>query len=217
MWVFAIKEQADATLDFRARWVARGDSQVPGLEFGETFAASGDFISARFVCALSCDQQSELVTLDISSAYLHSPLLEQDLIVKYSTGFSIPGFSRPTCRLKRALYGLRQGARAWSEHFSAKLSDLGFKKCISAPTVFVRSDSEGGKMVISTHVDDCTSATRLKTLSGPNSAVQLRTDIKKYFDFKEKDPRRGANMLGITLKYDEEAGTIKLSLAQKIE
>jgi hypothetical protein len=37
-WVFKTKLHSDGTLDkYKARWVLRGDTQRPGLDFGETF------------------------------------------------------------------------------------------------------------------------------------------------------------------------------------
>ncbi|KAL5513854.1 hypothetical protein ACEPAG_2615 [Sanghuangporus baumii] len=134
MWVFNLKEQPDGSLDYHARWVARGDTQIPGLEFGETFAASGDFITAKIVIALSAHANSDLVTIDITSAYLNSPL-DENILVEYPTGFDVLEFHCPVCHLSKALYGLKQGARAWSEHFTLKLGELDYKKCITAPSV----------------------------------------------------------------------------------
>lgn len=103
-WVFATKPKVDGSYDFRARWVARGDSQIPGLEFGETYAVAGDFRTARIVIAISARETSSLLAVNITSAYLHSPLQEDNIFVEYPTGFSVNGLKDPVCHLKKALY-----------------------------------------------------------------------------------------------------------------
>lgn len=216
MWVFNIKEEADGSLEYRARWVARGDSQIPGLEFGETFAASGDFITAKIIVALSAHDFSTLVTIDISSAYLHSPLEQDNLVVEYPSGFSVPHFNNPCCKLKRALYGLRQGARAWSQHFTSKLSEIGFTQCTTAPSVYYRS-TVGGETILSTHVDDCNASCQSFNTSRDHEAISFKSDVGKLFKFKEKNPRDHINVLGMTAFYDEDNNFTKLSVPLKIE
>lgn len=110
-WVFNIKQDANTPLIFRARWVARGDSQLPD-EFGELHANTGDFNIARSFFAICAAEGGMLSTIDIKSAYLHSPLdLAKPIYVEFPTGFS-PSTPDSVCELKKALYGLRQGARA---------------------------------------------------------------------------------------------------------
>ena len=70
-WVFNVKEEIDESLEFRARWVARGDSQVFDLEFDQSLASTDDFIIVRAVMPLSANTSVSLVTIDINFAYLH--------------------------------------------------------------------------------------------------------------------------------------------------
>lgn len=154
MWVFNIKTDPTGAHEFRARWVARGDSQIPGVEFEDTFAASGDFDVVKIILALAAGQQNAtLSTFDINSAYLHSDLKETNIFVEFPTGFTPPGGTNLVCHLHKALYGLRQGARAWQDHFSSKLLTKGFKQLNSAPSVFYRSTVEG-ETIMETYVDD---------------------------------------------------------------
>lgn len=214
-WVFNVKEQANGSLEYRARWVARGDYQIPGLEFTETFAVSGDFITAKVIIALSAHVWSCLVTIDITSAYLNSPLHEL-VYVEYPTGFSVDGFRDPVCKLLKALYGLRQGARAWSEHFSHKLDDLSFQRCVTAPSVYVRSDNEG-ETLLATHVDDCNAKCTLFSGELTSEAKRFKCDIGRYFQFKEKDPNDETVVLGMNAKFDASNKCVKLTVRQKIE
>lgn len=216
MWVFTIKEEADSSLGFKARWVVRGDSQIPGLEFGETYAASGDYTAARTVVALSVHPSSTLTTIDITSAFLHSPLEETNLYAAYPSGFSIPGFKRPVCHLLRATYGLRQAPHAWNSCFTEKLKLEGFKKLVTAPSVFYRSDLRG-ESIVGTHVDDCTASCKSTTDDRAAESVRFKQDVSKHFQFKEKYPRERANLLGLTVYYNEQQHYVKLSCSLKTD
>lgn len=216
LWVFNLKEEVDGSLEYRARWVARGDSQIPGLEFDDTFASTGDYVIARLVFAMSTKPSSTLITIDVNSAYLHSPLDEENLYVAYPTGFSVPGFQTPCCKLRRALYGLRQGARAWNLHLSDQLQSLGFKNCISAPSAYVRSSNEG-EIVMSTHSDDLQADCDSLANERHSHAIQFKQELASIFEFTEKDTRNKAKILGMTVDYDESLNCVKITIAMKID
>ena len=42
------------------------------------------------------------------------------------------------CHLKKAIYKLKQSPRAWFEKFSLTISGIGFRRCHSDHSVFVR-------------------------------------------------------------------------------
>ena len=65
----------------------------------------------KIITVLSAKSNSVLVTLDITFAYLNSPLFEK-IFVQYSIEFSVPEFFNLVCQLNRALYKLRQVVRA---------------------------------------------------------------------------------------------------------
>jgi len=55
--------------------------------------------------------------------------------------------------LKKAIYGLKQSARAWFEKFSITISGIGFHRCHSNHSVFVRR-TKSGIIVLTVYVDD---------------------------------------------------------------
>lgn len=212
-WVFNIKDEPSG-LVFRARWVARGDFQLED-EYGELHASSGDFNVARFLLALSALEQSTLRAIDINSAYLHSDLvLDSPIFVEFPHGFHprSPGF---VCRLKRALYGLKQGARAWQDTFSAILSTFGFAPLTSSPSTYRRSDAQG-ETIMGTHVDDLLVKARSKSDANDSEANRFELELASKFKFSKKDLSTGARILGWDLSHDSAAGIIRLSVKKKI-
>ena len=58
-------------------------------------------------------------------------------------GYVAQGESHMVCRLKKAIYGLKQSPRAWFDKFSIVVSAYGLKKTISNHLVFVRQRQSG--------------------------------------------------------------------------
>ena len=105
MWVYNLKEDVDESLEYRACWVACDDSQVLELEFEETFVTSNDFIIVKIIAALSANQRSTLITLDITSVYLNSSLFKS-IYVEYPIEFFVSEYHQFVYKLNRALYDL---------------------------------------------------------------------------------------------------------------
>ncbi|EJC99590.1 uncharacterized protein FOMMEDRAFT_49738, partial [Fomitiporia mediterranea MF3/22] len=198
------------------RWVVRGNSQQYGINFDKTFAVGGDFVSAKIIITLSLHENRLLTTVDILSVYLHSLLEETNLVVEYLTGFTVDRFDDPVCLLKKVLYRLKQGACVWAEHFGGRLKDLGYWRCISAPSVYIRSDKDR-ETILATHVDDCMAACTSFTKRPNAESMCFKSDIMHYFKYKEKDVQTKANILRMTVYCDNAAGTIKISVPQKID
>ena len=53
-------------------------------------------------------------------------------------------------RLKKNLYGLKDADRAWWQHLSEGLEDMGFRKCETEQCVWVKNG-----VIIVVYVDDC--------------------------------------------------------------
>lgn len=205
MWHNTVKVNPDGTNEYRARCVVRGDQQRPGLEFDETFATAGDNTAFRYVTALSTQFGYDLTAVDISSAYLHSPLNET-IYIRQMPGFEEKGKETWVGKLHKALYGLKQGGRAWREKFVLDLDLYNLKPLISAPSVFFRSDAEG-EVIMATHVDDCTAATTPK-----EETARLKSQLDKLYKYKDKDLSQPVKLLGTTVDRDANHGTVKISV-----
>ncbi|GKE24856.1 retrovirus-related pol polyprotein from transposon TNT 1-94 [Tanacetum coccineum] len=88
----------------------------------------------------------------IQNAFLHGNLREQ-VYMKQPLGFIDPQLPNHVCLLHKSLYSLKQAPRAWFEHLSKALFDLGFKGSKTDPSLFIYSRGDT-LLYILVYVDD---------------------------------------------------------------
>jgi hypothetical protein len=77
-WVFKVKLKPDGSIGkHKARLVARGFLQKPGLDYFEVFAPVARHETIRLVIALAANRGWSLMHLDVKSAFLNGPLQEE--------------------------------------------------------------------------------------------------------------------------------------------
>lgn len=127
-WVFMKK--ADGL--FKARLVAQGWGQVPGVDYGGTFAAVYRVGSIRIGVAIAADHNHDIEQLDVQTAYLKIPM-EEDVNVKTASGHEVQ-----TMKLNKSLYSLRQ---FWLEvvwdRIDISLVNIGLVPTRSDPCVYL--------------------------------------------------------------------------------
>ena len=80
-WVFrAKKDAAGNVVRYKARLVAQGFSQVPGVDYFDTYAPVAKLASICTVLALAARQNLELHQVDIKGAYLNGELTDGECI-----------------------------------------------------------------------------------------------------------------------------------------
>jgi hypothetical protein len=76
-WIFKHKFHADGSLErYKARWVLRGFTQRPGIDFAETFSPIVKPAIVRTVLSLVLSRQWPVHQLDVKNAFLHGTLTE---------------------------------------------------------------------------------------------------------------------------------------------
>jgi hypothetical protein len=77
-WVFAVKYTTDGAIErFKARLVARGFSQVKGIDFQETFALTIRIDSLRILLVIAALEDLEVYQFDVNNAFTKAKLREQ--------------------------------------------------------------------------------------------------------------------------------------------
>lgn len=76
-WILRHKFQADGSLDrYKARWVLRGFTQRPGVDFYETLSPVVKPATVRTVLSLAVSKDWPIHQLDVKNAFLHGTLQE---------------------------------------------------------------------------------------------------------------------------------------------
>ncbi|MGQ3285961.1 reverse transcriptase domain-containing protein, partial [Bosea sp. (in: a-proteobacteria)] len=149
-WVFSVKEDSQGHIArLKARLVVKGFMQREGVDFTELHAPVSKHATVRALLATAAAWDMDLEHLDVKTAFLNG-YLDEEIYMKQPAGYE-DGSAR-VCRLKRALYGLRQAPRAWHARLKAELEQLGFAASAADSCLFtmVRGDN---KVLLTVYVD----------------------------------------------------------------
>jgi hypothetical protein len=110
-WVFKNNMNVVGQVDkFKAILVAKGYSQVEGVDFGEVFSLNEKLNSIRVLMSMNTTYDMEIEKMDVKTKFLHWDL-EEEIHMKHLKGFTIKGKKELVCKFKRYLYGLKQSPR----------------------------------------------------------------------------------------------------------
>ncbi|CAL8993048.1 unnamed protein product [Prunus brigantina] len=170
-WIFRVKRNSDGTIQrYKARLVANGFHQQPGLDYGETFSPVVNHSTIRLILALSVQFSWPVRQLDVQNAFLHG-YLDEEVYMRQPVGFVDPTYPDHVCRLRRSLYGLKQAPRAWFHCFFSHLLRLGFIASQSDSSLFVYTQGSI-HIYLLIYVDDI-----LVTGSDPSRITTLISDL----------------------------------------
>ena len=211
-WAFKCKRFPDGLIKkFKARFCARGDKQIQGIDFFETYAPVVMWITVRLMLILECLLGLVSKQGDVTCAFLHAHLEEgEDVYLEMPQGFkqySKNGRAR-VLKLKRCLYGLKQSPRSFWKYMTKKLIESGLNQSELDPCLFI-----GEKVIAVLYVDDI---------------LMWSTDAKHIYDLGDLLRSKGveleeegdaAGFLGVQLTRIEETGQILMTqegLTQRI-
>ena len=209
-WTFRVKRDNLGNLDkFKARVVAQGFSQIPGVDFTETYSPTIRLTSIRFILAYACQNNLELKQVDIKGAYLNGRLDDDDVYMRQPDGFIVQGKEDFVCKLNKGMYGLKQSGRVWHHTLRSELQKIGFTPGLADTTVFFRTSSDGSTDIAGWYVDD-----GLLASHSTQTMEKMVKDIKGTFEIQDLgDPSR---LLGVQIIRNRSEGTIHISQASFI-
>jgi hypothetical protein len=152
-WIFKLKVNAEGKVErYRARLVAKGFSQMYGIDYTETFSPVVSYPALRMLIALAARLELKINHLDVIAAFLNGELSEE-IYMEHPEGFVKPGMENKVWLLKKAIYGLKQASKTWYDKCKSVLENLGFKNLPTEPCIYVRG-SNASLCVLAVYVDD---------------------------------------------------------------
>ena len=120
-WVFKTKHNTNGEIEkHKARLVVKGYKQKAGIDYQEVFAPVARLETIRLVLALAAQNNWIVHQMDVKSAFLNG-ILQEEVYIDQPPCFIKKGEENKVCRLKRALYGLKQTPRAWYSRINGYL------------------------------------------------------------------------------------------------
>jgi hypothetical protein len=130
----------------KARLVTRGDQQVEGVDYFDSFSPVVQWSTIRLLLVLSMMLNLKSVQVNYTLAFVQAPA-ENNIFVEMPRMFDVPGY---VFELKRNLYGLCEAPRNFFQHLKKGLNDRGLKNSKYDHCMFY-SDM----IIVVVYVDDC--------------------------------------------------------------
>ena len=195
-WVYAIKTDKNGDEHYKARFVAKGFSQIEGIDYQETFSPTARMTSIRAIAQIAVQNDMEIHQMDVKAAYLNAPI-DCDVYVRQPEGF-VKGIQNDLVfKLKKSLYGLKQSGRNWNNTLDTFLKSEGFHRSVNDTCFYTKNN------IFLVHwVDDILIAAKPCILKSVKASLEKR--------FKMKDLGKVSFFLGIEFESD----TKTLSICQ---
>ena len=176
-WVLKIKR--DGT--YRARLVALGYSQIPGVDYTDNFAPVAHDVSFRIALARMMVKKLDSLVMDVETVFLYGNI-EEEIFMKSLVGIEEidPGSSPEDCyQLKKGIYGLCQAARKFWRKFvdTIKKEPFGFTVSPADPCMLFKENNLGICIIIM-YVDD------MPIIGEYEQIQEFATMIQKEFSVK---------------------------------
>lgn len=148
-WVLRIKRKPNGEIErYRARLVARGFTQIKGIDYHETYSPVVNTTFIRILLALAARLSLIIAGFDIKTAFLHGDI-EENVFMEQPEGFATD--KSKVCKLKRSIYGLKQAPRCWNKRFLKCLTELDLTISESDNCVMYKKDL---LLILAIYVDD---------------------------------------------------------------
>ena len=176
---------------YKARLTIKGCSQIPGIDFTETFSPVAQVTTFRLMLALTAGQGLIAYQFDIQNAFPNATLNDVQIFMVPPPELNLP--TGKSLKLLRALYGLKQASREWFLLLTSSLAKLGFKICRSDSCLLyiIQNDII---IIVTIYVDDfLVSSNNIKHI------YWLHSQLSKHFVVNMTPLTK---IIGFSIKYD---------------
>ena len=178
-WVF--KKKKDGR--YRARLVARGYNQIPGVDFTDSFSPVISDIAFRIILIQYLQNGWDSEMIDVETAFLYGEL-EEEIYMEIPDGMD-EDKSTKCLKLKKSIYGLVQAARQWWKTFTTYMVKTHkFQESKADPCLLMRTN-EFGTVFFVLYVDDCFLVGDRKAIDKAVQDIEERFTITKSGNMTE--------------------------------
>ena len=150
------RNENNMVVRYKARLVAQGFLQRPGIDYDETYSPVMSDITFQYLISMAAGMNLKMQLMDVVTAY-HYGSLDTNIYMKVPDGLKIPDSKGNrklySVKLQRSLYGLKQSGRMSYNRLSDFLLKKGYVNNDGCPCVFIKR-SQNGFCIISVYVDD---------------------------------------------------------------
>ena len=128
-WMFEIKKDSAGKVErYHARLVAKGLTQVQGIDYYDTWAPVAKLGSIQLILAIAAQNAWPINMFNFNSAFLNGKLdTDEEVFMEQPYGYEQSNSKQYVCKLLKSLYGLKQASRKWYNALCKVLDDIGFK------------------------------------------------------------------------------------------
>ncbi|KAL0391029.1 UNVERIFIED_CONTAM: Retrovirus-related Pol polyprotein from transposon RE1 [Sesamum calycinum] len=178
-WVYKIKRRTKGSIErHKACLVARGFSQQYGLDYDEAFSPVAKLTTVCVLLALAASKNWNLWQMDVKNAFLHGEL-DLEIYMNQPMGFLSLDHPKYVCKLRKALYELKQAPRAWYGKIAEFLTHSGYLMTSTDSSLFIKVEERKLAMVL-VYVDDL-----IITGDCEEEVLQTKENLSVRFQMKE--------------------------------
>ncbi|GJR52181.1 retrotransposon protein, putative, ty1-copia subclass [Tanacetum coccineum] len=135
-----------------SRLVAKGYTQVYGVDYEETFSPVANIRAIRILISIAAFYDYEIWQMDVKTTFLNG-YLDEDIYMLQPEGFVDPNHPRKVCKLQRSIYGLKQALRSRNKRFDEEIKRFSFDQNLDEPCVYRKASGSNVTFLI-LYVDD---------------------------------------------------------------
>ena len=186
-WVFKVKRNGV----YRARLVAKGFSQIPGVDFTDNYSPVVNDVTFRVVVARMIIENMKGKVVDIDNAFLNGDL-EHEIYMKIPEGYDEvinPRVDKEDCLIfAEGNIWIGSSSKTILEEIVDKMKEGGFKLSEADPCMLYKED-EKGVCIIIIYIDDM-------LIIGKEEAIDDAIKVLQGH-FQVKDPTSLEDYLGV--------------------
>jgi len=141
IWVYNLKQgKTPGETQHKARYVAKGFSQIQEVDYDETYSPTTRFTSIRLLLQKAANENMKIHQLDVKGAYLNA-LINKEIYLQQPEGHEETNSQgKLSCHLNKSIYGLKQSGRNWHQTLTTFLKEQSFTPGARDPCLYSKED-----------------------------------------------------------------------------